>query len=679
MNPGAIVEGLNAGVHATGLNSPKTGSLTRSAVPVPVKGQAPGQAVRTGTVLQPRNWSEEFAEQANLLTKDTVPPDIATEPDPSSSSPSFPEARQLVAPNPPASQSIENEIETLGRPARVNREGPTAKNLPEGKLSAAARAAISRSPDGSREHRAHTGATNSSSVRENRTLDLVSAPSAPPDPLAQFVNAPLPGYGLLRFLPAGGESKISSGEAHQQQPAWQSISGNFSGPEPRGNAGITRTARSDDSPDSPIVRNGGSGEAAPVLPGPGSFAATTDDAWRFDAEDSGVTDRKSAAAEIHGRDISIASVPMTSGAFRDTGLRTGLPESQELTPELAVPPGKDSQSAADVPGIDGRNGTAFANSNRTTAAAPAFEIASVTNLSSKMTGGANATNGAARESAIREANGNSNAIQQSAHDSDAQTRGYAEDSATPHEQTKPNSSATPVVSANSGLHSGVPGSAGAATHSGMEGAFVPVSHPLSDSVGLERESGSRDTPPSGAIATSNPFLSMDGAGRVALEQPASGASQLTVGHQDPVLGYIELRARADGSGVHAVLGVQSAAAGETLEGHLGSLASWMNEQHTPVESIRVWGLNAEHGTQTAFHGKDSGANGMTGGNGSGAQSGFGSSRDGGGASQRPPSDGPPELQPIATSVSAGLTLARGVSTDSVIPPARNGTGFSVLA
>ena len=77
--------------------------------------------------------------------------------------------------------------------------------------------------------------------------------------------------------------------------------------------------------------------------------------------------------------------------------------------------------------------------------------------------------------------------------------------------------------------------------------------------------------------------------------PAS-ASQLQVGYQDPVLGYVELRAHSDGSGVHASLGTQSEAGRTALSGDLSALASWMDARHTPVESLSVVAL---HGTSNA--------------------------------------------------------------------------------
>jgi len=85
--------------------------------------------------------------------------------------------------------------------------------------------------------------------------------------------------------------------------------------------------------------------------------------------------------------------------------------------------------------------------------------------------------------------------------------------------------------------------------------------------------------------------------------PASGGSQLQVGYQDPVLGYVELHAHSDGNGVHASLGTQSEAGRTALSGDLSDLAAWMDVRHTPVESLSVTTL---HTTSSSFAGGRSG-------------------------------------------------------------------------
>jgi hypothetical protein len=97
----------------------------------------------------------------------------------------------------------------------------------------------------------------------------------------------------------------------------------------------------------------------------------------------------------------------------------------------------------------------------------------------------------------------------------------------------------------------------------------------------------------------NPFPAMDSQAAVPVSSyRGSTAGELQVGYQDPVLGYVELRAHGDGSGVHASLGAQSASAGEALEGHLSSLAGWLNERHTPVESLTVFAAEGSRSATT---------------------------------------------------------------------------------
>jgi len=67
----------------------------------------------------------------------------------------------------------------------------------------------------------------------------------------------------------------------------------------------------------------------------------------------------------------------------------------------------------------------------------------------------------------------------------------------------------------------------------------------------------------------------------------ANSPRIEVGYQDPTFGYVELRAHMGDSGVHAALITQSQAAGAALQEQLGSLAGWMHERRTPVESVTV--------------------------------------------------------------------------------------------
>jgi len=105
-------------------------------------------------------------------------------------------------------------------------------------------------------------------------------------------------------------------------------------------------------------------------------------------------------------------------------------------------------------------------------------------------------------------------------------------------------------------------------------------------------------------ANPNPFQFLDASGAtvpawtargggIAGTVSSAGGSHLQVGYQDPVLGYVELRAHSDGTGVHASLGTQSDAGHAALSGDLSALSAWMDLRHTPVESLSVVAL---HGT-----------------------------------------------------------------------------------
>jgi hypothetical protein len=91
-----------------------------------------------------------------------------------------------------------------------------------------------------------------------------------------------------------------------------------------------------------------------------------------------------------------------------------------------------------------------------------------------------------------------------------------------------------------------------------------------------------------AESRGNPFSAMDSGDKPApVLSRSSVAGELEVGYHDPVLGYVELRAHGGNAGIHASLGAESQAAGQTLETHLSSLTSWMNNRHTPLESLTV--------------------------------------------------------------------------------------------
>ncbi len=96
----------------------------------------------------------------------------------------------------------------------------------------------------------------------------------------------------------------------------------------------------------------------------------------------------------------------------------------------------------------------------------------------------------------------------------------------------------------------------------------------------------------------NPFQVMDASGTAdSLAAPVRtatvGRSTLAAGYQDAALGYVELKASLDASGIHASLAAATPEAGLVLQGHLHALSDWLGEHHTPVESLSVLGSAIE--------------------------------------------------------------------------------------
>ena len=126
-----------------------------------------------------------------------------------------------------------------------------------------------------------------------------------------------------------------------------------------------------------------------------------------------------------------------------------------------------------------------------------------------------------------------------------------------------------------------------------------------------------------AAASRSPFQAMDSmdllnaghgtesqtgiaTGRMSAGGVFAAPPSLEMGYQDPAFGYVELRAHMSEGGVHASLSAQSPESGMALEGHLHSLADWMNERQTPLESLTMLpfsagrtDLNGSHATTTS--------------------------------------------------------------------------------
>jgi len=86
----------------------------------------------------------------------------------------------------------------------------------------------------------------------------------------------------------------------------------------------------------------------------------------------------------------------------------------------------------------------------------------------------------------------------------------------------------------------------------------------------------------------DPFSALDaesGAGKPAWIH--AGAQQAEAGYQDPTLGWVGVRADANGGGIHAELLPSSADAAQALGSHLEGLNTYLAEHHTPVASLTL--------------------------------------------------------------------------------------------
>jgi len=96
----------------------------------------------------------------------------------------------------------------------------------------------------------------------------------------------------------------------------------------------------------------------------------------------------------------------------------------------------------------------------------------------------------------------------------------------------------------------------------------------------------------------------------------AGAQRAEVGYQDPALGWVGVRADLSGSGIHAQLVPGSADAAQALGSHLAGLNSYLDEHHTPVETLTLTspegGWSGSGSGQGAGEGMQQGAGQQTG-------------------------------------------------------------------
>ena len=84
------------------------------------------------------------------------------------------------------------------------------------------------------------------------------------------------------------------------------------------------------------------------------------------------------------------------------------------------------------------------------------------------------------------------------------------------------------------------------------------------------------------------FATLDGAGApAATTWIHAGTQRAEAGYQDPALGWVGVRADLSGGGVHAQLVPVSADAAQALGGHLAGMNAYLDEHHTPVETLTL--------------------------------------------------------------------------------------------
>jgi hypothetical protein len=96
----------------------------------------------------------------------------------------------------------------------------------------------------------------------------------------------------------------------------------------------------------------------------------------------------------------------------------------------------------------------------------------------------------------------------------------------------------------------------------------------------------------------------------------AGSQRAEAGYQDPVLGWVGVRADASGAGVHASVVPGSADAAQALGGHLAGLNAYLAEHHTQVETVT---LAAPEGHTAGLGADESAGRNMQQGSGQGAE------------------------------------------------------------
>ena len=252
--------------------------------------------------------------------------------------------------------------------------------------------------------------------------------------------------------------------------------------------------------------------------------------------------------------------PVKTDSIRDQAVVSSqYPISATVASQSELPglPEKtETKLLSALPGVDGVNPLqSVVNAASASSALPSPPLLSA-GKSGSTSGGQNITSDlarSARETGSREA-GNSGALQPAA----------------AHAQVHVSALTTNVVAATGDL----------------SGAVVAVG-----------DAGSKTTPIVGPD-TREAFATMDA--QSATASPAwihAGRQQAEAGFQDPTLGWVGVRADANGGGVHAEVMAGSAEAAQALGSQMAGLNAYLAEHHSPVETVT---LSAPDGAAAGF-------------------------------------------------------------------------------
>lgn len=128
------------------------------------------------------------------------------------------------------------------------------------------------------------------------------------------------------------------------------------------------------------------------------------------------------------------------------------------------------------------------------------------------------------------------------------------------------------------------------------------------------------------------------------------------GYQDPVLGWVGVRAEVSNSALHATVVPQTSEAAQALGGHIAGLHTYLSENHIPVETISLAGFG---GSAQQSPGQETGR---------GAHHGTGDQ-----AGQSNVLESTPDLRPIVRSIT------NSVDQESPLTAAHSSTYISVIA